>query len=80
MNASSTDIGVSSAERILKRVYRVGNRTLILIDESLVNLLSIEEDTWFEQQVIDNGIIMRIHSDGGRTKEDAQIGDPRIDR
>jgi hypothetical protein len=60
MNKSSNDIGFSS-KGYLKKVYRIGNRTLIVIDESLVNLLSIEEDSWLEQQAIENGILMKIH-------------------
>jgi hypothetical protein len=60
VNACSNDIGVSS-KGYLKRAYRIGTRTLIVIDDSLVNLLSIEEDSWLEQKAIENGILMKIH-------------------
>jgi hypothetical protein len=74
MNMPSNDIGFMSSKGPLKKVYRIGGRTLIVIDESLVNHLSIDENTWLEQQVIDNEIIMRIHSNCGKTKEDTQRG------
>jgi hypothetical protein len=59
-------------------VHRIGNRTLIVIDESLVNRLSIDEDSWLEQSGIENGIVMRLHSSNyGKRKEDIQKGRPQ---
>ncbi len=74
MNKSSNDIGFSS-KGYLKKVHRIGDRTLIVIDESLVNLLSIEEDSWLEQQAIENGILMKIHYFNGNGKQDTVQSD-----
>ena len=69
MNTSSNDKGFSSKGH-LKKVLRIGNRTLIVIDESIVNYLSIEEDSWLEQQVTENGILMKIHYFNENGKQD----------
>jgi hypothetical protein len=46
----------------LKKLHRISNRTLVVIDESLVKHLSIDENsTWIEQQATDNGIPLKVH-------------------
>jgi hypothetical protein len=46
----------------LKRTYRISNKTIIVIDETLVKLLSIDENrTWFEEQATKEGILLKIH-------------------
>lgn len=45
----------------LKKAHRIPNKTLVVIDESLVEQLSIDdENTWFEQIQTDEGILLRI--------------------
>lgn len=60
-NTSSKNIRFSY-DGSFKKVHRIANRALVVIDEALVKSLSINENnTWLEQQAIKNGILMRIH-------------------
>jgi hypothetical protein len=72
-----------NGKRPLKKVHRIAGRTFIVIDEALVRLLSINENTtWLEQQAIENGILMKIHyftddineTQNPKRKEDVQYG------
>jgi hypothetical protein len=62
-NMSSKDIRFSyNGKRPFKKVHQIANRTFIVIDETLVEFLSINENnTWLKQQAIEDGILMRIH-------------------
>jgi hypothetical protein len=45
----------------LKRAHRISATTFVVIDERLVRQLGIDENnTWFEQEQTENGIILRI--------------------
>ena len=55
------DISVSKAKHPLKKAYSIYNKTFVFIDDSLVKELVIDENnTWFEQEKIENGIMLRI--------------------
>jgi hypothetical protein len=41
-------------------VLRIYDKTLVVIDESLVRRLGINDDTWFEQEQAENGIFLKI--------------------
>ena len=43
-----------------KKAYCISDKTFVIIDESLVKRLSINDDTWFEQEVTEEGILLRI--------------------
>lgn len=62
-NTSSKNIHFSiRGKGPLKKVHRISNKTLIVIDEALVKLLSINENsTWVEQQATENGILLKVH-------------------
>jgi hypothetical protein len=62
-NNATEDINLSLGRKNpLKKTYRVSNRTIIVIDETLVKLLSMDENsTWIEQQAIENGILLKVH-------------------
>ena len=45
---------------IRKRAYRVSDKTIIVIDESLVRHLSIDDETWFVEEEREDGILLRI--------------------
>ena len=48
---------------ILKQIWRIGNKHLVVIDESIIIKLGINDDyqtTFLEQQLTDDGILMRI--------------------
>jgi hypothetical protein len=70
MNKSLTNDSVTqsfNAKNPLKKAHRISNKTFIVIDEILARRLDInDEDTWLEQEEMENGIIMRIHRMGSR--------------
>ena len=46
----------------MKKAHRVGNKTIIVLDETLVKRLSIDElHTWFEEEEYGNGILLKVH-------------------
>jgi hypothetical protein len=49
-----------SANNPIKKAYCIADKTIVVIDESLVKRLSINDDTWFEQESIEEGILLRI--------------------
>jgi hypothetical protein len=51
----------SAKGRVVKKCWTVGNNTVVVIDKSLVERLGITEDnTFFEQELTDVGILLRI--------------------
>jgi hypothetical protein len=51
-----------SFKRPWKKLHRISNRTLVVIDESLVKHLSINENSaWVEQQATKDGILLKVH-------------------
>jgi hypothetical protein len=46
-----------------KKAHCIYNKTFVVIDESLVRKLAIDEDnnTWFEQLLTPEGILLKIH-------------------
>ena len=47
--------------RLVKKCWTIGNNTVVIIDKSLVERLGITEDnTFFEQELTDAGILLRI--------------------
>jgi hypothetical protein len=45
----------------LKRCWKVGNNTVVVIDKSLVERLGVsEENTVFQEELVDGGILLRI--------------------
>jgi hypothetical protein len=43
-----------------KKAHCIADKTIVVIDDSLVKCLSIDDDTWFEQDVTEEGILLRI--------------------
>jgi hypothetical protein len=43
-----------------KKAYCIADKTIVVIDESLAKRLSINDETWFEQEVTEEGILLRI--------------------
>jgi hypothetical protein len=63
-NASLKNKGVTTkTKNPLKKAHCISNKTFVVIDDRLVEQLKIdEENTWFEQEQIEDGILLRIHS------------------
>jgi hypothetical protein len=53
----------ASSKRPLKKLHRISNRTLVVIDESLVEQFLIDKnDIWVEQLATDNGILLKFNN------------------
>jgi hypothetical protein len=50
---------IKDSERAIKKAHRISGITFVVIPDVIVHKLGINEDTWFEEEVIDNGIILR---------------------
>jgi DNA-directed RNA polymerase subunit H (RpoH/RPB5) len=45
----------------IKQAHRISDKTLVIIDETLVRQLAIDEnDTWFQQIRTKDGILLKI--------------------
>ena len=53
-------VSVSSPGRFRKKVFRVFEKTLIVIHPELVKSLRINEDTWIDEMETDTGISLTI--------------------
>jgi hypothetical protein len=49
-----------SATNPKKKAYRIADKTIVVIDQSLVMHFSIDDETWFEQETTEVGILLRI--------------------
>jgi hypothetical protein len=58
-----TDIDFTTTyKNPLKKAHCISNRVFVVIDETLVKRLQIDEsNTWFEQEPTENGILLKIH-------------------
>jgi hypothetical protein len=46
----------------IKKAHCISNKTFVVIDDRLVERLKIDkENTWFEEEQIEDGILLRIH-------------------
>jgi hypothetical protein len=58
----ATDVDFTTNKNPLKKAHCISNRVFVVIDETLVKRLQIDEsNTWFEQEPTENGILLKIH-------------------
>jgi hypothetical protein len=60
-------------KKILRKVHRISDKTFIVIDETLVKRLAPDQvdDTWFEQELTGDGILLKIcQNSSGDLKRD----------
>jgi hypothetical protein len=50
----------SATAKSKKKAHCIADKIFVVIDESLMKCLSIDDETWFEQEVIAEGILLRI--------------------
>ena len=64
-NTFSNNKGVTQSfnpKNPLKKAHFISNKTFVIIDETLIKRLGInDENTWFEQEETENGILLKIH-------------------
>ena len=46
--------------KVVKGAHTISGRTFVVIADVIVYKLGINEHTWFEEQVMDNGISLRM--------------------
>lgn len=52
----------ASGGTLRKKFHHIAGRTIAIIDDSLVNRFSIDDDnTWFLQEATDRGILLHIY-------------------
>jgi len=56
LNSSRSNI--NSSDRIIKPVIIIGNQTVTIIDTNIVKKLKFDENTYFQQQITDDGCIL----------------------
>jgi hypothetical protein len=48
---------------IIKKLHRISNKTLVIIDEAIISRIGIDkENTWVEEIVTEDGILLKISS------------------
>ena len=61
MNNPSNSVINSAVKNLLKRCLEIGSNTVVVIDKSIVQKLRLnEKDTYLEQELTTDGILMRI--------------------
>jgi hypothetical protein len=46
----------------MKKAHTISNRVFVFIDDSFVQRFEIDDDnTWFEEQEVEGGILLKIH-------------------
>jgi hypothetical protein len=55
--------GKAQNKIIIKKLHRISNKTLVIIDESIINHVGVDkENTWVEEVVTDDAILLKICS------------------
>jgi hypothetical protein len=57
---SNANKSFSATAKFKKKAHCIADKTFVVIDESLVRRLSIDDETWFEQEATEVGILLRI--------------------
>ena len=62
MTEYATNENKDCGKKIIKRAHRISDRTFVVIDDTLLKQLSLDEvdNAWFEQELANNGILLKI--------------------
>ena len=60
---------------IIKKLHRISDKTFVVIDETLVKRLSLDnvDDAWFEQKLTNSGILLKICRDSSVNLKQVRI-------
>lgn len=61
--STNKDITSPNYDNIIKKMHRIAGTNFVVIDKSLVCRLGLDEDSWFEQKLSENGIFLNIIRD-----------------
>jgi hypothetical protein len=61
-NSAISNLNNSPKNKKWKQIWQLGNKHLVVIDESIIQKLGINDDliTFVEQDLTDEGILMRV--------------------
>lgn len=61
-NSAISNLNSSPKDNNWKQIWQVGNKHLVVIDESIIQKLGITDNltTFVEQELTDDGILMRV--------------------
>ncbi|HSF51869.1 MAG TPA: hypothetical protein VLA74_14000 [Nitrososphaeraceae archaeon] len=61
-NSAISNLNSSPNDKNWKQIWQLGNKHLVVIDESIIQKLGINDNltTFVEQELTDEGILMRI--------------------
>jgi hypothetical protein len=54
------DVSISNPRRFLKKAFLISGKSIVVIHQDIVDRLGINECTWFEEEITENGILLRI--------------------
>lgn len=57
----------SNATNPVKKIYRISNKSIVVIDDTLAKRFAIyNEDSWVEQKQIEHGILLIVRRPQGK--------------
>ena len=56
------DVTISHPEKFPKKAFCVSGKTILVIHEEIVKRLGINEQTWFQEELVEDGILLRTVS------------------
>jgi hypothetical protein len=61
-NDSLSSKDAAKVKNPIKKAHCISNKFFVVIDNGLVERFKInDQDTWFEQELTEHGILLRIH-------------------
>ena len=55
---NNTLSNINSTDQIIKPIIIIGNQTVTIIDTKIVKKLKFDDNTYFQQQITDDGCIL----------------------
>jgi hypothetical protein len=61
MTSDNLEVVKSDLKKIVKRPYRIGDKIIIVLEESIMEKFKFDDQNiWFEQIALENGILLKI--------------------
>ena len=63
------DVAMSYPKTFPKKPFCVSGKTILVIHEKIVKQLGINEQTWFQEEIVEDGILLRTISWSDKEEE-----------